>query len=67
MAQLKKENEELSMIVNESVELAEMYKAELLQIKDKKESDDETSRFRDFSDFYIFKNNCSISSMQNSV
>ena len=29
------------MIVNESVELAEMYKAELLQMKDQKESDDE--------------------------
>ena len=41
MAQLRKENEELSMIVNESVELAEMYKAELLQMKDQKESDDE--------------------------
>ena len=29
------------MIVNESVELAEMYKAELLQMKDQKESGDE--------------------------
>ena len=36
------------MIVNESVELAEMYKAELLQIKDTKESDDETTSKRVF-------------------
>ena len=36
------------MIVNESVELAEMYKAELLKIKDTKESDEETTSKRVF-------------------
>ena len=35
MAQLRKENNELSLIVNESVELAEMYKAELLTLQEK--------------------------------
>lgn len=35
MAQLRKENDELSLIVNESVELAEMYKAELLTLQEK--------------------------------
>ena len=35
MAQLRKEHDELSLIVNESVELAEMYKAELLTLQEK--------------------------------